>query len=434
MVPVHEFAATYAEDHDPLLFKRMRTWWTLIALFLMADGEGMFTTQEKRWTLKLLEQKENPSRILLVVTLVMWAICVLLMLKQISPTVRLMLKQKAVLAFAVLAFLSTFWSQVPELTARKAAILFLYLLFAWFFATNFTPPDQMRLLLVLGVIMALVSIAWAIFLPGYGIQATGEWKGVFGQKNFLGSTMFYLFAGLPFCRISSGRRFLTVALQAILPLGLILLSQSRTPLIMTVILLAVRVFGPLVTRTRREAIPFMLYCVGFCAVMIVISVVIILPLLGRDLTLTGRTHTWAMILPFTLKHLWLGYGYQGFWLGTSGDSGRLISMSTTAISSADDGYLEIMLQFGLVGMVLLLGLLVVCGRDFLKLLRRPTVPLIAFWYAGLILATFAGGVTENMFFMPIRIIPFMLVLGCAGLRTLSQQQDRHQATAGKSWA
>jgi len=47
-------AETYAGSEDPLLFKRVRTWWTLLALFLMADGEGMFTTQAKRWTLKLL--------------------------------------------------------------------------------------------------------------------------------------------------------------------------------------------------------------------------------------------------------------------------------------------------------------------------------------------------------------------------------------------
>jgi exopolysaccharide production protein ExoQ len=423
---------SYAETGDPFLFKRGRTWWLLLALFLMAQGGGIFREQTKHLTLKVLRQVSEPSDSgsLLVATIVMWVICAGLMVKHIGPTLRLMLRQKAMLAFAVLAFLSTLWSQVPLLTFRRATVLFLTMVFAWFFAKYYSPTDQMRLLLALGVIMALASIAWAILLPNYGIQPTGEWKGVFGQKNFLGSTMFFLFAGLPFCRISSGRRLLTVALQAVVPISLILLSQSRSSLILVVVLLAVRVFGPLMTRTRREAIPFMLYFVAFGMVMIATSVVVILPLLGRDLTLTGRTHNWAIIFPFVLKHIWLGYGYQGFWVGASGDSGKVDSILGGGLNVADNGYLDLMLQFGLLGMGLLLVLLIVCIRDFGRLLRRSSVPLIAYWYVGLILAIFVGSVAEGMFFMPIRIIPFMFVLACAGLRTLSPE-DRDVATSGK---
>jgi O-antigen ligase len=409
---------TYAEGEDPFLFHRVRTWGLLFALFLMADGNGLLTTQGLHPS--VTSETEEPSGILLLVTVVMWVTCAGLMATQVGPTLRMMLKQKAVLSFAVLAFLSAFWSQAPQVTLRKATILFLYLLFAWFFATYYTPPDQMRLLLALGVIMGLASIAWVIFLPQYGIHATGEWKGVFGQKNFLGNTMFFLFAGLPFCRISSGRRLLTVALQAILPLGLILLSQSRSPLIMAVVLLAVRVFGPLMTRIRREAIPFMLYCMGIGIAAIPITLGLIVRLVGRDLTFTGRTHTWAMVFPIALKHLWLGYGYQAFWLNASG-AREPLSLGGIPIISVDNGYLDVMLQFGLVGVGLLIVLLTICVRDFLGLLRRSSVPLVAYWYAGLIVATFVGAVTENMFWMPTRIIPFMLLVACAGLRSLNYE-------------
>jgi O-antigen ligase len=339
----------------------------------------------------------------------------------------MMLRQKAVLAFAVLAFLSTLWSQAPLVTFKRATLLLLTMAFAWFFAEYYSPADQMRLILVLGVITVLASIAWVILLPKYGISARGEWKGVLGQKNFLGSTMAFLFAGLPFCRIRSGRRLLIVALQAIIPIGLILLSQSRTALCMAAVVIAVRIFGPLITRMRREALPFMLYCVGFGIAMIATTLGVVLPLLGRDLTFTGRTHEWALIFPFALTHLWLGYGYQAFWTGTTGDSGRVISMLGAGIGTADSGYLDLMLQFGLVGIGLLLVQLIVCMRDFLVLLRRPSVPLVAYWYAGLILAICAGGVTEGMFWVPIRIVPFMFALACAGLRNLSLCTFRPQA-------
>jgi O-antigen ligase len=340
---------------------------------------------------------------------------------QIGPTLRLMLRQKAVLVFAALAFLSTLWSQVPTLTLRKAALLFLTMAFAWFFAKYYSPADQMRLTLALGIIMALASIAWVVLLPNYGLSGNGEWKGVFGQKNFLGSTMLFLFASLPFCRLSNGRRLLMVALQAMVPVGLILLSRSITSLILVVVVIAVRIFGPLLTRMRREAAPLALYSSVLGIAIIPTALAALLPLLGRDSTLTGRTHSWVVILPFALKHLWLGYGYQGFWIGSSGDSGSVDSILGAGQNVADSGYLDVMLQFGLVGVGLLLALLIVCARDFIKLLRRPSVPLVAYWYASLILAAFVGSVTEGMFWMPIRIVPFMFVLACAGLRNLGNE-------------
>jgi exopolysaccharide production protein ExoQ len=414
-------ACDYAEPGDPFLFRRARTWWLLLALFLLAQGDGMFTTNDGHESLKGLKQIMAPPPGLLLMTVALWVICAALMFTRIGSTLRVLFRHKSVLAFAVLAFLSTLWSQVPWLTFRKATVLLLIMAFAWFFTNYYSPADQMRLTLALGVIVALTSIAWVIFLPRYGITGTGEWKGVFGQKNLLGNTIFFLFSALPFCRIASVRRLLIVGLQAVVPIGLILLSRSRTPLFMTAALIAVRVFGPLLTRMRKEAIPFLLYTMGAGMLIILATLGVILPLLGRDLTLTGRTHEWALIVPFALKHLWLGYGFQGFWIGPFGDSGTVISLLGAGLNTADNGYLDLMLQFGLVGIGLLLILLIVCIRDFLSLLRRPSVALIAYWYAGLIVAIFVGSITEGMFWMPIRIIPFMFALACAGLRRISVQ-------------
>jgi O-antigen ligase len=185
------------------------------------------------------------------------------------------------------------------------------------------------------------------------------------------------------------------------------------------VLIGVRFLGPLINRTRREAIPFVLYWVGIAIAAIPVTLRLILPLLGRDLTFTGRTLTWAYAFPLALKHLWLGYGYQGR-IDASGNPAP-INVAGIPIQTVDNGYLDILLQFGLLGLGLLLVLLTVCMRDFLRLLRRSSVPLIAYWYVGLILATFVGSVTENMFWNPYRIIPFMLVLGFAGLQNLSHE-------------
>jgi exopolysaccharide production protein ExoQ len=416
---------TELEKGDPSLFHRVRTWWLLLALFLMAQGNGLFTRQDRSyWHLKEMKQTLETSPAFLLLTCVLWVICVGLMLTSIGPTVRTMLNQKAILAFALLAFLSTLWSQDPLLTFRKAVLLFLLFTFAWFFATYYSPADQMRLLFAAGVIVALASIAMAILLPQYGISWEGEWKGVFGQKNRMGLSMVFLFAGLPFCPIPSGRRLLTLALQAILPIGLILLSQSKTSLILAVVLIVVRVFGPYIARRRKEQLPFVLFG-AVCGIVLVTLVItigreIILPLLGRESTLTGRTEHWALLSTYAYRHLWLGYGYEAFWTAT-GDSLRVITAVGAGMKGADSGYVDTMLQFGLVGLGLLFLILLVCVRNFVKLLRRVYVPLIAYWYAGIILAIFVGSLTEGLFLIPTGITSFIFVVACAGLRDLTQK-------------
>jgi exopolysaccharide production protein ExoQ len=411
---------TRSMAEDPLLFRRARTWWTLTALFLIVQGGGLFSEKGKfQYLMKTIKQKTNaPSHTLLPLTIATVAICIGLMIRHVGPTLQLMLKQKAMLAFPILAFVSTLWSQEPLLTLRKAALLSLAIAFAWFFASYYSPGDQMRVILAAGILVALASLAMAVLLPQYGISWGGEWKGVFSQKNHMGIGIFFLFAGLPFCRISSPRRLLVLALQATLPIGLLLLSRSRTSWFLVIVLLTIRVFGPLITRTRREKIPFLLYSIGFGLAAFAVSLGVLLSLLGRDLTFSGRTREWAIIAPFALKHFWLGYGYQAFWIGDIGDSGTVEHL-IGGQSVADNGYIDAMLQFGLVGMVMCSAALLACARDFRRLLRRSSVPLIAYWYAALILATLAGSFSESLLWGASgQFNWFIVVLGCAGLRTI----------------
>jgi exopolysaccharide production protein ExoQ len=415
----------YAGSEDPSLFQRARTWWLLLALFLMAQGNGLFTRQDRTYfTIPAKEQELEGTYILLLLTALLWLISAGLMVKGIGPTLRMMLKQKAVLAFVVLAYLSTLWSQDPQMTFRKATLLFLACAFAWFFASYYSPTDQMRLLLAAGVIVALASIAMALLLPQYGIAWGGEWKGVFGQKNRLGLCIFYLFSGLPFCRIPSGRRLLTLVVQAVLPVGLILLSQSKTSLILTLVVIVVRIFGPYIARRRKDQLPFVLYSAVFGIPLIALAISaskdIVLNLLGRESTLTGRTDNWTLIATYAFRHLWIGYGYNAFWTGT-GDSLQLMKTLRAAMIGSDSGYLDTMLQFGLVGLSLLLLILLISVRDFARIFRTASVPLIAYWYFGISLATFIGSFTEALFLPPIGITTFIFVLACAGLRRLSYE-------------
>ena len=79
--------------------------------------------------------------------------------------------------------------------------------------------------------------------------------------------------------------------------------------------------------------------------------------MGRDTTLTGRTQVWDIVLPFAVNR-WIGAGYENFWIGD-----RLAAIVRTlgaGINQAHNGYIEIYLNIGWIGL-LLLGLVIVSG-------------------------------------------------------------------------
>jgi exopolysaccharide production protein ExoQ len=416
-------AVREVENGDPLLFRRGRTWWMLLTLFMLAQGNGLFTRQDDSYyRVKTLKDLYEPGGNLLLLTIATTALCIAMMIGYLIPTLRLMLRHKSILIFALLPLISVAWSQDPTISLRKATILLLSVVFAWFFATYYTPADQMRVLMAAGVIVGVASIAMALALPQFGIASSGEWKGVFAQKNRLGLSMFFLFSGLPFQAFCGRREWMKLALQSLFPIGLILLSHSKTSLILTFLLVLVRIFGPFAARCRRENLPFLLFAIAGsiagAGLMIAFGLNAILSLLGRDITLTGRTEHWGLLASFAARHLWLGYGYQAFWEGSTGDSGRFIALAGTGMRGADSGYLDAALQLGLLGIAVLFVLLLVSLRDFLKLFRRPTLPLMALWYAGVIVVTYIGDFTEGLFWVSSGVYVFVFVIAIAGLKYL----------------
>jgi len=276
----------------------------------------------------------------------------------------------------------------------------------------------MRVLLAAGFILALSSTAMAILLPKYGLDSGGEWKGVFAQKNELGFAMFFLFSGLVFRPSGYGLR--RIALLAILPFGLIVMSQSKESLVLAILLVVVRLYAPFVKNSRKDQLPFILFATIFAVLGVVFGREIILSLLGRDSTLTGRTQEWAILFPYALKHFLARLWLQGFWTGT-GDSLRAITKLRAAIRGADSGYLDTMLQFGIAGIILWLVVMLATVKDFLRLFRMPAVSRIVYWYASLILATFVGSFVGTIFLFPTTLGSFAFVFACAGLRNLNRE-------------
>jgi O-antigen ligase len=86
--------------------------------------------------------------------------------------------------------------------------------------------------------------------------------------------------------------------------------------------------------------------------------------IGKDPTLTDRTKIWAFVLGMHTNPL-VGTGYQSFWLGPRLEYFWEFS-GLGHINEAHNGYLEVYLELGLIGVFVLLGFLVAGYRTICR--------------------------------------------------------------------
>lgn len=88
--------------------------------------------------------------------------------------------------------------------------------------------------------------------------------------------------------------------------------------------------------------------------------------MGRNMTFTGRTDIWQHINLTTVNPL-IGAGYYNFWGGSGGM--KVNQVMHEIIPNAHDGYVDMYLDGGMIGLFLLFSMLVAYGRRLMKNLR-----------------------------------------------------------------
>lgn len=114
---------------------------------------------------------------------------------------------------------------------------------------------------------------------------------------------------------------------------------------------------------------------------------------GRDVTLSGRTYLWELILNQIQNHPWFGTGYGGFWLGLEGMSGQIAYLVKWGYpGQAHNGYLDILNELGVIGMLLVIGFIV---QHWINLVRLAAIDRqLAFFHSMLLVALLAMNVAE----------------------------------------
>ena len=300
---------------------------------------------------------------------------------------RILRKNWLILLFFSYAAFSICWSDEPFVTFKHwikgvGDVLMILIVL--------TEPNTMdaikRLVTRAGYVLLPLSVLYMKYYPDMGRLLTRswteEWIGVTGQKNTLGEicTVFGLgllwrFRGVYNNRQDPKRRRQLVALGTVLGMVIWLLwmCNSMTSISALVLASGVMLLSTRPTFRRKPALMHVLVITALSVpayALFLQSSGTLVGNLGRDPSLTGRTQIWDVVLSVPVSRL-VGAGYETFWVGS-----RLQQVWGTAgmmtINEAHNGYIEMLVNLGWIG-VALLGALIATGyRNAFGAYRRDS--------------------------------------------------------------
>ena len=317
--------------------------------------------------------------------------------------------------------ISVVWSIDPLIALKRYFREIGHIILVLVVLTDVNPLEAVqRVLLRCAYVLVPLSVLYCKYYPGLGRtynQWTGDatYTGVTTNKNTLGM-LAMLIALFLIWRLLGSRKILQVAnapelLVLAMSMWLLNIANSKTSLAC----FAIGLLTLLATRTEWIRPRPALLKVGIFAVLIAAAVLFMTPVsrgyvaeqLGRDATLTTRTDIWEASLALDTNPV-IGEGYNSVWLTPRGRA--LVNRMTLA--HAHNGYLEVYLNSGVIGVLLLVLVLSTAVRNALRVLGQglPLGPLLVTWCVVAIIYNFSevtfnkdNIVTLGLFLIAIRL-------------------------------
>ncbi|WP_299143018.1 O-antigen ligase, partial [uncultured Vibrio sp.] len=204
----------------------------------------------------------------------------------------------------------------------------------------------------------IILFSLAFYMVDLGVMTNdkyyGVFTGIFPHKNLLGRVaiimMFFYFY-----RFKLSRDF-TYLFLGIISLIFCIKSESSGALAIFILSL----FSVFLVYRIGSALFILIYFISVCAFLyfvpyideILINLEWLFDLIGKDVTLTGRTILWEFSLLEVINNFWLGYGYSVYWVFGKGT--MLLPYFGLNFDSphAHNGFIDLIIDIGFVGMSL----------------------------------------------------------------------------------
>ena len=283
----------------------------------------------------------------------------------------------------LLAIISAMWSPDPALTLRRSFALLCTDLFGLSLASALSYRCCLGLLIRALTLAILLSIIVVFAFPRYGVHQAadafqsehlGKWRGIFAHKNVLGGqvagitiAMLVLYGHVAFRSV-----FLRLGAIAVTLLCL-LAAEFGTGFAIAFLAIVLGLSLSLVEgqsiRTRLGMLVLVLIGMLILSLLANNLAGVALSLLGKSPDLTGRTEYWGYVLPFMEDHWILGYGYFAGFLSIGIQISKVTALD---FGSSHNGYLDILVSLGLVGLFFAsIYLLWLAGLSLRLILKGP---------------------------------------------------------------
>jgi exopolysaccharide production protein ExoQ len=267
------------------------------------------------------------------------------------------------------------WASHPDLAIRRGvAFALAYLTLAVLAAAGRSSLGALRGLAGVFGLITVLNLGTMVALPAASHSAIGE-NGIFADKNSAGTMALLAVVALggACCAARRTPARLGLGLVWLLAWLFLVMTRSRTSLGLAA---AVTLLGPCLDALLRagpgwRALAWLAGLTGGFAALVVGSAAGVgegdlrLALFG-DLTFSLRTEIWAPVVREIAARPWQGHGFGSFW-----DTGAVRNPLPSApwnaffldpqiINTAHNGYLDVLLQTGLVGFALACGAILRC--------------------------------------------------------------------------
>lgn len=345
----------------------------LFVVFVLVLSAGAF---QSLWMAPEQAQRAAGTLLMQVLWTLIYGVTMYLFLRHCKQPLRRLFSAWPLVVLCAFAMASIFWSQAPGLTFRRSVALSLTLLFGVYLVSRFSLKEQLRLLVWTCWVCIIFSFIFGVLGLGTSVdagQGVPGWYGIFVQKNGLGRMMALSVLTFIFWkRVEPERKWLANA-GLLGSIALVALSRSMTAVLVLAMLLGLSPYLRWMVRksTRRMVASAALLAVAGMATLLYVATHMeqVTGLLGKSATLTGRIQLWILSFVMALRRPWFGYGYNAFWSQNQIDTVRIWRVVGWTAPNAHNGFLEVWLELGSVGLALLLLVFcyyVVCSLKFLR--------------------------------------------------------------------
>lgn len=238
------------------------------------------------------------------------------------------------------------------------------LVFISFFLNFSNEKLLLNILKYLFSIYILITLLICVLIPDAKDPAFNTWRGLHATKNNLGQYAAILIIFFTYQYINSLSWLNKLYSIFFLLMSFILLvgSFSMTNIVLIavfaiffVLVLIIKVFNTLGIGHNFIISLFIVYAiiVGVIITTLIPEIInIFFDLTGKDPTLTGRTDMWQLLLLKNSNDLITGVGFQSFWIPEK--LSKLVLFKYWLPNQSHNGYLDIILEIGIVGLMLFL--------------------------------------------------------------------------------